>query len=146
RLDVPSADVSAAAEDEAEDAADEADVEPPALVAAVSLGAAAEPAPPQDPGEARAPVRLWVDAVLATAGGGQARVGGHVVQVGGEWRGADEDAPPVLLAVRGTAVDVGYRGERYALHLDGEPVVVAGAEPRPASAGWSWPWFGGGDR
>lgn len=54
---------------------------------------------------------------------GHAWINGADVQVGATIPGADTEQPPVLLAVDGTGVLVGWRGKRFRIDLDGTAPV-----------------------
>lgn len=54
---------------------------------------------------------------------GRAWINGADLQVGDVVPGADDEAPPVLLAVGGTSVIVEWRGKRFRIDLDGSAPV-----------------------
>jgi len=88
-----------------------------------------------------APVRLWVDAVLASSAGGRAFVCGVSVEVGEEIPGVDELAPPVLQRIDGIKAHILYRGEVHELSIDEPPRLVASPEGFPDAELQGADWF-----
>ncbi len=102
--------------------------------ALLALRTATSPAPPPEPVEAPAPpaelppvqFTLSLQATLAQAGGGQARISGQTVEVGAALAGFDPYSPPVLRAVEGSVAVVTHRGKDYLLDLDHQAVITVG--------------------
>ena len=65
------------------------------------------------------PFVLRLDGVLALSGGGVATISGQRVRVGKALKGLDPNTPPVLSAIRGSTVEITYRGETIRLDITG---------------------------
>jgi hypothetical protein len=79
--------------------------------------------------------RLVLQATLGRPEGGQARISGHTVSVGGPMPWLDSGCPPVLESVRGVTAVVRYADERYVLDLVAQPVIEVPGIPETDPGG-----------
>jgi len=79
------------------------------------------------------PFTLRLDAVLAGASGGVARISGHTLRLGDAVPGCDKAHPPVLSAIRGDGVTITYRGTRLRLDITKQPEHTVKAPPSGAA-------------
>jgi len=75
------------------------------------------------------PFTLRLDAVLAGANGGVARISGHTLRIGEPVPGCDKAHPPVLTAIRGDGVTITYRAVPLDLDISKRPERTIKAPP-----------------